>query len=88
MSEERSQQGRAQPDMCRREQGHRLIREGGRRGRDQAIRTVIGLGTGLARVLASRRDIFTAAMFDRQHPDRRPQKKGEAGEDSGTGKGH
>jgi len=27
-------------------------------------------------------------MLDRQHPDRRPQKEGEAGEESGTGSGH
>jgi len=88
VSEERSQQGRAQPDIGRREQRCRLISQRDRRGSNQAIRTVIGLGAGLARVLASRRDIFTGAMFDRHHPDRRPQKEGEAGEESGTGKGH
>jgi hypothetical protein len=88
VSKARSQQGRVRRNFGRRKQGRRLINEVGRRGRNQAIRTVIGLGADLTRVLASRRDIITGAMFDRQHADRRPQEESEAGEESGTGNGH
>jgi hypothetical protein len=88
VNETRSQQGRVRRNFSRRKQGQRLINEVGRGGRNQAIRTVIGLGADLTRVLASRRDIITGAMFDRQYADRRPQEESEAGEESGTGNGH
>jgi hypothetical protein len=87
-SEERSQQGRAQRNVGHREQAQRLISQRDRRGRNQAIRAVIGLGADLARMLAVRRDIIAVAMFDRDDTDRRPQEEGEAGEESGTGNGH
>ena len=80
VSKERYQRRRAQGSVCQGEQAHRLRRQRGRRRRNEAIQTIIGLGAGLARVLASRRDIIAGAMFDSQHPDRRPQKQGEAGE--------
>ncbi len=86
--EARSQQGRVRKNSGRSKQGQRLINEAVRRGRTQAIRTVIGLDADLTRVLASRRDIIAGTMFDRKHADHRPQKEGEAGEESGTSNGH
>ena len=88
MSKERSQQGRAQRNVGHREQAQRLISQRDRRGRNQAIRAVIGLGAGLASVFAIRRDLVAVAMFDRDDTDRRPQEEGEAGEESGTVEGH
>jgi hypothetical protein len=86
--EGRSQQGRTQQVIGRREQDLRLINQRDRRRRNEAIRTIIGLGAGLASVFAIRRDLVAVAMFDCDDTDRRPQEEGEAGKESGTGEGH
>jgi hypothetical protein len=88
ISENRNQQGGTHQDIGGRNQGRRRINVRSRVGRNQAIRAVIGLSTNFAGVFAIRRDVIAMAMLDRDHPDRRQQQQGEAGEESGTGGYH
>ena len=85
ISEDRSQQDYSHQDIGGREQCRRRIRKCSWSGRNEAIRTIIGLSANFASVFAIGRDIIAGAMLDRKDTDRRQEKQGEAGEESGTG---
>ncbi|MGA0133155.1 MAG: hypothetical protein ACO3ND_02235, partial [Opitutales bacterium] len=71
--ENRNQQRGTHRDIGEREQDFRRVRKCDRIRRRQAIRTIIGLGAGLAGMLAIGRDIVTGTMIGRENTDRRPQ---------------
>jgi len=73
IGENRNQQGSTHQDIGEREQDFRRISKCDRIRRRQAIRTIIGLGAGLAGMLAIGRDIVTGTMIGREDTDRRPQ---------------
>ena len=73
IGENRNQQGSTHQDIGEREQDFRRVSKRDRIRRHQAIRTIIGLGAGLAGMLAIGRDIVAGTMIGREDTDRRPQ---------------